>query len=225
VTPQHRAALAGVLVLSLSLGSLSSAQTAPVVPSASSAPALSASAPSAPAAPSFLQPQTGTSVEFDATRPLVSVYVAPGIIDDTTPSFPDPFVKVGRTPVTVKLAPGVYTVNVESPEIPVGSTIVRVGSQTVHVRIKAGNDGVRGLGTLLFALGAASALAGLVVEVSYSQAPSGISKSKIAVPLFAVGGVGVASGLTFYLLAGTSFQQDGLAPDRRGLSFGIRSVW
>jgi hypothetical protein len=176
-------------------------------------------------APAFLQPDTGTPVEFDATKPLLSVYIAPGIIDDTTPRYPDPFVKIGRTPVTVKVLPGVYTVNVESPEIPVGSTIVRVGTQPVHVRVKAGSDGIRGLGTLLLALGATSALVGLVVELSYSQAPSGISKSKIAIPLFAVGGAGVAGGLTFYLLAGTTFEQDGLAPDRRGMSFGVRSVW
>jgi hypothetical protein len=84
---------------------------------------------------------------------------------------------------------------------------------------------MRGLGTLLLAGGATSLLAGLVVELSYSEAPNGISKSKIAVPLFAIGGVGVASGLTFYLLARTSFEQDGLAPDRRGMSFGVRSVW
>ena len=133
--------------------------------------------------------------------------------------------KIGRTPVTVKLAQGIYTVNVESPDIPVGSTLVRVGAQPVHVRIKAGSDGIRGLGTLLLALGATSALAGLVVELSYSQSPNGIAKSKIAVPLFAIGGGGVAAGLTFYLLSGTSFEQDGLAPDRRGMSFGVRSVW
>lgn len=236
-----RAAIGGILSLSLgslSLGSLAAAQTpqassasASSTPAASatsaggaSAPATSASAASAPAAPAFLQ-STGTPVEIDATKPLISVYIAPGIIDDTTPSYPDPFVKIGRTPVTVKVVPGVYTVNVESPDIPVGSTIVRVGAQPVHVRVKAGNDGIRGLGTLLLALGATSALAGLVVELSYSQAANGISKSKIAVPLFAVGGAGVAGGLTFYLLAGTSFEQDGLAPDRRGMSVGVRSVW
>jgi hypothetical protein len=164
-------------------------------------------------------------VEFDASKPLISVYVAQGIIDDTTPRYPDPFFKIGRTPVTVKLAPGTYTVNVESPETPVATTIVRVGAQPVHVRIKAGSDGVRGLGTLLLAAGATSALAGLVIELSYSAAPNGVSKSKIAIPLFAIGGAGVAGGLTFYVLSGTTFEQDGLAPDRRGMSFGVRSVW
>jgi len=233
MSEERTAAVAGVLSLSLLIGSLASAQTSPA-PSASASPAPAAStsaaaapppAPPAPALPAFFQPETGTPVEFDSTKPLISVYVAQGIINDTTPRYPDPFVKIGRTPVTVKLAQGTYTVNVESPDIPVGSTLVRVGAQPVHVRIKAGSDGMRGLGTLLLALGATSALAGLVVELSYSQSPNGIAKSKIAVPLFAIGGGGVAAGLTFYLLAGTSFEQDGLAPDRRGMSFGVRSVW
>ena len=56
--------------------------------------------------------------------------------------------------------------------------LVRVGAQPVHVRVKAGSDGIRGLGTLLLALGATSALAGLVVELSYSQSPNGIAKSR-----------------------------------------------
>jgi hypothetical protein len=222
-----------------------SASSAPPLPAPSASPSASASAakaaqapagsaasvasaaPAAPpsASPSFLQPETGTPVEFDASQPLVSVYVAPGAIDDTMMVFPDPFVKVGHTPLTVKLAPGDYTVHVESPEIPVRASPLHVGTQPVHVHIRAGNDGMHGLGTLLLAVGASSALAGLVIEVSYSEAPNGISKAKIAVPLFAIGGVGVATGLTLYLLTGTTIEQDGLATDRRAMSFGVRSVW
>jgi hypothetical protein len=156
---------------------------------------------------------------------MISVYLATGIVDDTTPRYPDPFFKMGRTPFTVKVAPGTYTVNIDSPDTTLATTIVRVGAQPVHVRIRAGSDGMHGLGTLLLAGGATAVLAALVLELSYTPAPNAISKSKIAVPLFAVGGAGVASGLTFYLLSGTSFEQDGLAPDRRGMSFGVRSVW
>src|SRR5262249_24571455 len=114
---------------------------------------------------------------------------------------------------------------IESADTPAGSTIVRVGSQPVHVRAKAGSDSMRGMGTLLLAAGAASVLGALVVELSYSQAPNGISKSKIAVPVLIIGGIGVSSGLSFYLLSSTTFEQDGLAPDRRALSFGMSSVW
>ena len=115
MSEERTAAVAGVLSLSLLVGSLASAQTAPV-PSASASPPPAASAsaavvapppaPPAPALPAFFQPETGTPVEFDSTSRLVSVYVAQGAIDDTTPRYPDPFVKIGRTPVTVKLARG-----------------------------------------------------------------------------------------------------------------------
>jgi hypothetical protein len=201
-------------------------------PPASSAPAASAPPPpassapaaSAPAAPAFIQP-TGTPVEIEATRPLISVFIAPGSFEDTTPHYPDPFVKIGRTPIKTKLVPGVYTLSAESPEIPVGSTIVHVGSEPVHVRVKAGSDGMRGLGTLLLAAGATAVLAGVVVELSYTKAPNGISKSKIAVPLFAVGGAGVASGLTLYLLSSTTFEQNGPTLDRRSAGLGLASVW
>jgi hypothetical protein len=75
------------------------------------------------------------------------------------------------------------------------------------------------------ALGLASALAGLVIEVSHSEAADGISKSKIAVPLFIVGGVGVAGGLTIWFTSGTTIEQDGIRPDRRGGVVGVTSRW
>jgi hypothetical protein len=180
--------------------------------------------PAAPAPP-FVRADTGVDVEFDADRPHISVFVAPGIVEDTEPRFPDPFVKLGRTPLSVKLVPGVYTVTVESPDIATRSTVFQVGSQPVHVRVRSGSAGARGLGTLLLAVGAASALAALAIEVSYTETPSGISKSKIAIPLFIVGGVGLAGGLTIYLSSSTTIEQDGIKPDRRGGFIGVTSRW
>ncbi len=202
------------------------AQQMPPPPPASPVPAATSAPPVSPAsaAPAFIQ-SAGTPVDFDATRPFIRIFVAPGILENTGPVYPDPFFKIGRTPVAVRLVPGVYTVNAESPEIPSASTILRVGSEPVHVRVKAGSDGMRGLGTLLIAAGAACLLAATVIELSYSPAPNGISKSQIAVPLFVVGGVGVASGLTFYLVSGTTFEQDGAKQDRRGAAVAMTSFW
>jgi hypothetical protein len=179
----------------------------------------------APAPPPFVQPETGVPVEFASDRPGISVFVAPGAVDDAASAFPDPFFKLGRTPFSVKLVPGVYTASVESPEISPQSKVFEVGLQPVHVRVRSGNAGARGMGTLLFAIGAAGALAGLVVELSYSEAPNGISKSKIAVPLFVVGGVGMAGGLTIWLTSGTTIEHDGIKPDRRGGVVGVTSRW
>jgi len=205
----------------MALSGVARAQTAaPPAAPAQAAPA----PPTAEPAPAFLQP-SGTPVDFDATRPFISIFIAPGILANTEPHYPDPFFKVGRTPVALRMAPGVYTISAESPDIPSGSTILRVGSEPVLVRVKAGSDGMRGLGTLLMAAGAASLLAAIVIEVSYSPAPNGIAKSQIAVPLFIVGGAGVASGLTFYLLSGTTFEQEGPKPDRRGPAVAVTSVW
>jgi hypothetical protein len=172
-----------------------------------------------------VQPETGVPVEFAADRPSVSVFVAQGVVEDTGRRYPDPFVKLGRTPFSIKLVPGVYTMSVESPDISTKSTVFEVGSQPVHVRVRSGSGGARDLGTLLLAIGAASTLAAIAIEVSYTQAPNGISKSKIAIPLFIVGGVGMVGGLTVYLTSGTTIEQDGIKPDRRGAFIGVTSRW
>jgi hypothetical protein len=149
----------------------------------------------------------GTQVTFESDRPLVSVYIAEGELRDTAPRWPDPFKKVGRTPVTVGLLPGTYTVNVESRDIPVASTVLRVGDTPVTLRVRGGNDGLRTMSTLLLAASATAVLAGIVVEASYSQAPNGISKSAIAIPLFVGGGLGLGAGLTCWLFAKPAFEQ------------------
>jgi hypothetical protein len=188
------------------------------------APARAQTAPP-PAPPPFVQPETGVPVEFAADNPSVSVYVAQGVVEDTPGHYPDPFVKLGRTPFSVKLAPGVYTMSVESPDIATKSTVFEVGSQPVHVRVRSGKGSTREMGTLLLAIGAASALAALAIEVSYTPQPNGISKSKIAIPLFIVGGVGIVGGLTIWLTSGTTIEQDGIKPDRRGGFVGVTSRW
>ena len=175
--------------------------------------------------PAFVQPETGVAVEFESNVPHVSVFVAPGAVSDSEKTFPDPFVKLGRTPFSVKLAPGTYTMSVESPDISTASTVFEVGSQPVHVRVKGGGAEARSLGTLLIALGAAGALAAIAIEASYSEKPDGFSKSKIAIPLFIVGGVGLAAGLTVYFTSGTTIDQDGLKADRRGAFIGVTSSW
>jgi hypothetical protein len=175
--------------------------------------------------PAFVQPETGVPVEFDSNVPYISVFVAPGAVNDSERTFPDPFVKLGRTPFSIKLAPGTYTMSVESPYISTASTVFAVGSQPVHVRVKGGGSEARGLGTLLIAVGAIGALTAIAVEVSYSNAPDGFPKSKVAIPLFIVGGVGLAAGFTIYFTSGTTIDQDGLKTDRRGAFIGVTSRW
>jgi hypothetical protein len=220
MTARHFGAVAIGVVASSLVGAAGADPPAPAtsapVPTASEAP---------PSVPPFVQPATGTPVEFDSDRPLVSVFVAPGIISDTRPSYPDPIVKMGRTPLATKLAPGTYTVTAESPDITNGSAVFQVGTQPVHVRVRTGSSDMRTMGTLVLAVGIASLLAAIAVEVSYSQAPTAISKSKIAVPLFVVGGVGLGAGLALYFASGTTIEPDGPKPDRRGAFVGVTSHW
>jgi len=126
--------------------SQSAPATPPAVPAESDAPAR---------VPPFVQLATGTPVEFDSDRPRVSVFVAPGIISNTHPSYPDPFVKIGSTPLATKLAPGTYTVTAESPDITNGSAVFEVGAQPVHVRVRAGSSDMRTMGSLVLAVGIA----------------------------------------------------------------------
>ena len=209
-----------------SFAGTSHAQTAPSPPIA----ATPSATPPSPAAssspmPAFVQPETGVPVEFDSNALHISVFVAPGVVSDSERTFPDPFVKLGRTPFSIKLASGTYTMSVESPDISTASTVFEVGSQPVHVRVKGGGAEARGLGTLLIAVGAAGTLTAIAIEASYSEKPDGFSKSKIAIPLFIVGGVGLAAGLTVYFTSGTTIEQDGLKTDRRGAFIGVTSRW
>jgi hypothetical protein len=212
------------LGVAIGLVASSLANAAGAEPPATPAPALSGEI--AAPVPPFVQPATGTPVEFDSDRPLVSVFVAPGLISDTRPSYPDPFVKLGRTPMTTKLAPGTYTVTAESPDITSGSAVFQVGTQPVHVRVKTGSSDMRTTGTLVLAAGIVSLLAAILVEATYSPTLQGdIPKAKIAVPLFVVGGVGIGGGLALYFSSGTTIEQDGVKPDRPSAFVGVRSHW
>jgi hypothetical protein len=149
----------------------------------------------------------GTPVTFESDHPQVSVYLAEGELADTAPRWPDPFKKAGRTPVIVRLRPGTYTVQFESPDISSASTVLRVGDTPMTLRVRGGSDGLRTLSSLLLAASAAAVLAGIVVEASYSQAPNGIRKQSIAIPLFIGGGLGLGAGFGFWFVAKPALEQ------------------
>jgi hypothetical protein len=182
-----------------------------VAPSASVAPSAKAGAPGAlprPFGPGF-------SVEVESSKPFVYIYVAKGAVD-TTPSYPDPFVKVGRLPVTIELPSGVYTLLAEGESVPTGSTVFEVRDRPVHVRVQGGSQPLRDTSTLLMAVGGIAVLAGLVVQLSRVAGEDSRQKNSIAIPLYVGGGIGLVSGITMFVVARTKLESDGFVPSTHG---------
>jgi hypothetical protein len=185
--------------------------SAATAPASSSAPAGSSSGDS-PAAADGAQPfGPGLTVVLECDKPWVYGYVAQGVHDDR-PAFPDPFVKVGRLPVSIELPPGTYTVLVEGESIPTATRVVRVDRTPVRIQVKGGSQGMRDAGSLLTALGGLALAAGIVVEVSGTRNQDSSTKQKIALPLIVGGAVGFAGGLTMFLVARSSISDDGPVP-------------
>jgi hypothetical protein len=135
---------------------------------------------------------------------------------DSRPSYPDPFVKVGRLPLTVELPSGVYTVIVEGDTITSGSKVFEVRNASAQILVKAGSSGLRELSTWLMAFGGAAVLAGGVLELSRSSHEDAKQKHSISIPLFIGGGVALLSGVAMVFVSGTTFRTDAFVPGRSG---------
>jgi hypothetical protein len=155
----------------------------------------------------------GAPVTLDCDKPFAYGYVAKGAID-TRPSYPDPFVKVGRLPLTIELPSGVYTLIVEGDEVSPGSTVFEVRGAPVRVKVSAGKSGLRSFSTWMLGFGIAAVLAAGVLELSGSSHQDTREKNAIAIPLFIAGGVAAVSGLTMFLVSRTTFQTDGFVPGK-----------
>jgi hypothetical protein len=211
----------GAWVLSAALCSLPAHAQQPAA--AVVAPADAASTPAEPAAANTRPFGPGTAVSLSSDRAHAYAFVARGAMD-TRPSYPDPFVKVGRIPVTLELPSGLYTVIVESDNVTTGSKVFEVGQTPVRVTVKAGASGLRELSGWTMALGAVALLAGGVFELSGTAGDSDREKHAIAIPLFIGGGVALGGGLAMWLASGTRLQADPVATgagDRAGSTPGL----
>lgn len=157
----------------------------------------------------------GFPVTISCDRPFSYAFVAKGAVD-SRPSFPDPFVKVGRTPLTIELPSGVYTVIVEGESTTTGSTVFEVRNMPAQVRVKGGSSSLRELSTWTMAFGVAALLAAGVIEVSQTKADDSSTKHKFSIPLAIGGGVALGGGLVMVLVSRTTFQTDGFVPGQSG---------
>ncbi len=143
----------------------------------------------------------GVAVTFMSNAPDTVVYLAHGDVSERAD--PDPFERLGVAPMTVKLAPGTYTVETEGRTQSNGhQRLVVEHDAPLTVRIHAGDSNLRTVGGILAALGIAGVVLGVVAIVSITKDDSGYDRWGIGLPLV-IGGV-VSSSAGFAMIAGGS---------------------
>lgn len=194
--------------------SAASSAPAPARPVPAKAPAAAASsAPALPPQPTIvngaaanLQPfGPGTRVTVKSSK-LVKVYVARARPDGSAPSEYD-FTRVGTAPLVLELPPGKYVLAVENDDVSSASHSLRVGGQPIELDVNPGSSGVGEVGTLSLAIGSLAVLAASAILLSGSEAPAGIDKKKLVIPMYAAGGGLVIGGLTMFLVTRTSIDE------------------
>ncbi len=182
-------------------------------PPASAAPATATSAAAPPAQPIVVNGAAANLAPFGPgvrvtveTAKLTKVYVAHALPDGSTPPIYD-FTHVGTAPLSMQLPPGTYDVAVENEDVSRADHVVHVGTKPVVLDVKPGSSGLGSVGSLALGVGVLSVLAATVILISGSDAPAGIDKPKLVIPLYAAGGGLVVGGLTMYLVSRTSIKE------------------
>jgi hypothetical protein len=125
------------------------------------------------------------------------IYVAHGDVGERPD--PDPFEKIGIAPVTVKLAPGTYTVETEGPTQSNGhQRFVVEHDAPLTVQVNPGDPSLKAFGGILIALGVVSVALGIVAIVSISPDDSHYDRWGLGLPLCigGVAGAGLGWGMT-----------------------------
>lgn len=131
----------------------------------------------------------GTPITFTSSDVTMRVYVAHGDVPAGT--LPDPFEKLPLLPATVRLAPGEYTVEAESPNASTGHDRIAVEPNApMTVDVRAGNASVKSFGAVFIGIGVIATILGVVTIVSISPNDASFNRWGIGLPLI-LGGVGV----------------------------------
>jgi hypothetical protein len=203
-------------------------------PATTSTPA-TASAPTAvpttlapPTAPKSERPLIedphGVPVTFDSKDVAMRVYIAHG--DVPSGAIPDPFEKLPKLPVKVRLAPGLYTVEAESPNASTGHDHIQVEHDApMTVDVHGGNASVKAFGGVFIAAGIVATILGVVSIVSISPNDSSFNRWGVGLPL-TLGGLGLSGlGLGMTFLGSTDFVAPHLPPGgapHRTVSLSVR---
>jgi hypothetical protein len=159
----------------------------------------------------IIEDPDGVPVTFTSEDPAMEIFLARGDVPAGT--FPDPFERVGLAPVTVKLAPGSYTIETASPKTSTGHERFSVeAGAPMTVDVRGGNASVKAFGGIFLALGVVAALLGIVAIVSISPDDQNYNRWGVGLPL-ALGGVGIAGlGIGMTALGSTNVVAAKLPP-------------
>jgi hypothetical protein len=175
---------------------------------AARAPIASAQTPPSPAT---IESPDGVPVTFACDDPAMRIYLAHGEV--AAHADPDPFVRVGQAPLTLRLAPGTYTIEAESPTSSTGHDRFLVEPNApMRIEVRPGNASVKTVGAVFIGLGVIATVLGVVALVSISASDSHYNRWGIGLPLV-IGGpaVGVLGwGMT--ALGSTDIQVPRLPP-------------
>ncbi len=155
----------------------------------------------------------GTPVTFTSSDVAMRVYVAHGDIRGTV--LPDPYEKLPPLPYTVKLAPGTYTVEAESPNASTGHERVIVEHDSpLTVEVHSGNASVKAFGGVFIAIGIVSVILGIVSIASISPNDQNFNRWGVGIPLVA-GGLGLGGlGIGMTVAGSTDIVAPHHAPGR-----------
>jgi hypothetical protein len=199
-----RAGVAAALCVLLTVQT-AGAQTA----SAPAAPATSAAPPPPPHIEEPRDPRnpkvrpaiedaTGAPVTFTSTDVTMRVYLARG--DVQADVIPDPFEKLPPLPTTVRLAPGTYTAEAESPNASTGhQRFVVEHDAPIVVDVHSGNASVKMFGGVFIGVGVIATILGIVSIISIAPNDQSFNRWAVGLPL-TIGGIGIGGlgvGMTF----------------------------
>jgi FlaG/FlaF family flagellin (archaellin) len=209
-----RAAIAAALSVLLATQSLWADGPAPAAPTPTPA-APSAPATTEPATPKrpLIEDPAGTPVTFTSNDVTMRAYLAHG--DIRGEMVPDPFEKLPPLPCTVKLAPGMYTVEAESPNASTGHDHITVEHDSpIKVEIRSGNASVKAFGGVFIAIGIVAVVLGIVSFISISPNDGNFNRWGVGGGLLG-GGLGLGGlGIGMTIAGATNIVSPHVAPGR-----------
>jgi hypothetical protein len=143
--------------------------------------------------------ENGTPVTITSTHVDTTIYLAKGPV----PRHPevDSFEKIGIAPLTIKLAPGIYTIESDGPTQTMAHETLMIDRWPTTIEVRTGDAAVRTLGTVMVAAGVISIIAGIVVIATFGKGDSSnFDKYTVALPLLGVGAgvAGIGVGFSFW---------------------------